>query len=82
MEIIKETNFIRFVRLDRPKKHKTDIVQILNSNDELLGEIKWYANWRKYCFFPSSDVLFDAICLENILDVVFQLQTERNIIDL
>ena len=28
----------------------------------LLGYIKWFSNWRKYCFFPLNS-LFDDKCL-------------------
>lgn len=32
---------------------------------ELLGYIKWWANWRQYCFFPLN-ALFNKECLLQI----------------
>jgi hypothetical protein len=31
----------------------------------LLGYVKWFNQWRKYCFF-SVEAIFDAKCLEDI----------------
>jgi len=33
-----------------------------------LGEIRWYAPWRKYCFYPQSETVFDKGCLRDIAD--------------
>jgi hypothetical protein len=33
-----------------------------------LGEIKWYAKWRKYAFFPVDKCLFEEVCLIEIAD--------------
>ena len=37
----------------------------VSSNDQsnYLGTIRWYAQWRRYCFFPKSDTVFDQGCL-------------------
>jgi hypothetical protein len=31
-----------------------------------LGTISWYAPWRKYCFYPKGDTVFDDSCLHDI----------------
>lgn len=51
---------------------KTPIYYIYSKLDEtvLLAEIKWYAPWRKYCFFPEDDIVFDNKCLKEILDFI------------
>lgn len=28
-----------------------------------LGIVKWWAHWRRYCFFPDENMLFDPACL-------------------
>lgn len=30
----------------------------------ILGYIKWWGAWRKYCFFPESKTVFDLHCLK------------------
>jgi len=32
----------------------------------LLGEVRWYAPWRRYVFAPASATVFDAGCLAEI----------------
>lgn len=37
----------------------------------IFGYVKWYAQWRKYVFYPvvwSEQFLFDATCLQEIVD--------------
>ncbi len=40
------------------------------SGDVHLGEIKWYAPWRRYCFFPKGYTLFDRSCLTEICNMI------------
>ena len=49
---------------------KTAIYEVQNASDVFLGEIRWYANWRRYVFFPDvcQVCLFDASCLYKIAD--------------
>lgn len=35
-----------------------------------LGEIKWHAPWRAFCFFPEGGCVFDSGCVEKILEWV------------
>jgi hypothetical protein len=53
------------------EKPKTKVYGIFNNkNDHFLGEIKWYFNWRQYCFFPVLDTVYSHNCLENIIDFI------------
>lgn len=47
---------------------KTPIYELCNSKNELikLGEIKWNSSWRKYCFYPIDETVFDSKCLMDI----------------
>lgn len=59
-------------------KPKTLVYQIRSkSNYNLLGEIKWYPQWRQYCFFPSADSLFNTGCLSDITDFVEDLNRQH-----
>ena len=35
-----------------------------------LGMIKWYGAWRKFCFYPISDTIWDNKCLEQLLNFI------------
>jgi len=49
-----------------------------NKGDFKLGEIKWYAPWRQYCFFPGNNVVFNKTCMLDILDFIDQLNALRS----
>lgn len=49
------------------KSRKTQVWHVDSSNGNVeVGVIKWHGPWRKYCFFPSGDMLFDQHCLRMI----------------
>lgn len=58
--------------IEKIEGRKTLIYYIYSKLNEtvLLAEIKWYAPWRKYCFFPEDDIVFDNKCLKEILDFI------------
>ena len=35
-----------------------------------LGEVKWCANWRQFCFYPEPQCLFSAGCLLDIVTFI------------
>ena len=48
------------------KGAKTRQFSVFNTSSRaLLGYIRWFAHWRKYCFFPLNS-LFDDICLDQV----------------
>lgn len=57
--------------------NKKTITQHVSSGIVGLGEIKWYAQWRRYCFFPFDQVLFDASCLKEIQDHLNEMMAAR-----
>lgn len=50
---------------------KTHIFDIFNG-DVMLGEIRWHAPWRRYCFYPKEHTLFDRSCLAEIISMLDQ----------
>ena len=33
-----------------------------------IGMVKWHGPWRKYCFFPMGETVFEQVCLREIAD--------------
>ena len=31
-----------------------------------IGMVKWYGPWRKYCFFPMPETVYEQVCLRDI----------------
>ena len=55
-----------------PKKVTAAWVVVPNGGGALLGQVKWYAPWRCYAFFPESGTVFERACLERIAGFCFQ----------
>jgi hypothetical protein len=60
------------------KKPKTNVYNVVNKESfRVLGEIKWHGPWRKYCFFPENNILFDSNCLKEVTTFIEKLMDER-----
>jgi len=60
-----KTSYIRFVEWPNPAQRKTKVWEVESRSGASLGEVKWYAPWRRYCFEPLSCIL-DPSCLRVI----------------
>ena len=67
-----DINWLRSAHLDFRddgpvnKGAKTHVFSVFSrANHSLLGYVKWFGNWRKYCFYPLNS-LFDGHCLRQI----------------
>jgi len=69
--------YLSFIETD--SKPKTKVFEVRNNiSKDLLGFVKWYAPWRKYCFFTRQyELVFDAGCLADIQDFIDTLMEER-----
>lgn len=63
---------------ERVNGRKTPIYHICSkrSKDE-IGQIKWYGAWRKYCFFPNADTIWDNKCLNNINSFLEEINVSK-----
>lgn len=52
--------------LPSPKSKTHKFAVISNYNKAMLGYVKWYSPWRKYCFMPLDTTIFDNKCLAEI----------------
>lgn len=78
----KEPKWIEFYDItdDLPggKKMKTRVFHIHNKETRtFLGYIKWYGGFRKYSFFPEPNMVFEATCLQDIIDFIQELMDAR-----
>lgn len=50
---------------------KTPKYYIFNNNGvDILGEIKWFSSWRKFCFYPSEATIWDSKCLNDVMTLL------------
>jgi hypothetical protein len=55
--------FINFENIGLSDSGKTQKWLASSTTGSVLGEVRWYAPWRRYVFYPRSETVFDAACL-------------------
>lgn len=51
---------------------KTKLFIVRSNGGAVLGEIKWFGAWRKYCFYPQIATVFDYTCLQDLAIVCME----------
>ena len=78
MELITKYKWIYFSAV--ASTGKTTIYNCYNEEHKtFLGEVKWYAPFRKYSFFPAANIVFETQCLKDIASFLDQLMLERKL---
>jgi hypothetical protein len=69
--------FISFI--EQEPKAKTKVFEVRSKQfNALLGSVKWYGPWRRYCLFiDKPGLVFDADCLADIQDFINGLMADR-----
>ena len=58
---------IKFV--PAPPKPKTKVWFVVSLDEKShLGWVTWYGPWRKYCFQPKENTVYEWVCLREIAD--------------
>lgn len=69
-------SYLHFEELNN-EPNKTKKFCVLNKDLTVtLGEIRWFGNWRQYCFY-SNDCIYDRKCMKEIIDFIDNLMEER-----
>jgi hypothetical protein len=50
----------------RGYQRKTNVYDVLTKDNIKLGEIRWFGRWRKYCFYPWNETLYEETCMREI----------------
>jgi hypothetical protein len=64
-EIKMKYEYINLTPVETKKKTGTWKCSNNKSGDE-LGIVKWYAPWRQYCYFPTTQAVYSRGCLADI----------------
>ncbi|MFA5790738.1 MAG: hypothetical protein WC976_06730 [Caldisericia bacterium] len=73
-----EDKWLNFIL--KEEKPKTKVYSVISKCDgSKLGEIKWYPQWRHYCFFPAIKVetVHSDRCLLSIFEFISKLNMEH-----
>ena len=55
------------------------MVVVSKKHLNILGEIKWYTNWRQYAFFPEPGTVWNPECMKDIQDEIARLMKQRKL---
>ena len=70
--------YIQFVKRATTDKRITSVWRCKNrKSGQELGIVRWYAPWRKYCYFPTSQAVYSPGCLEDIADFISKEMEKR-----
>ena len=63
-------SYLQFKQRGTSDSGLTKLWAVLGAQDKVLGSIRWYAPWRKYCFYTleGGAMVFDVNCLREIAD--------------
>ena len=80
--------YIRFVRI--AEKPKTSVWSCRDLNNIELGQVKWYAPWRQYCYVATSkssevtpsQAVYTDVCLRDIDSFIQLVKNARKVLQL
>jgi len=65
--VVAVRSLVRFDPTPIPAGQKTGAWEVWSTySATYLGRVRWYAQWRRYAFWPDVDTLFDRACLDEI----------------
>ncbi len=64
----KSKSYVSFIKSARISDKAVTLSWAVHSTQSRyeLGTVKWQNGWRRYCFFPNADTLYDGACLQEI----------------
>jgi len=76
-EEVIEKEHIDFLFEGDSKSGKTEHWGVIAKDGAYIGEIKWYASWRKYVYYPEDGTLYDSNCMDTISEFIKGLMGKR-----
>lgn len=68
-DIEHEGKHLYFIIEPQDPQKVTKTWRVLNKYDDImLGQVRWFSQWRKYAFYPAPDTIFEEDCMRDISD--------------
>lgn len=65
------SDYLAFKQDEDVSKRKTLVWNVsTKAADVPLGTVKWFARWRRYCYFPDFHVVLEKDCLRDLAQFV------------
>ena len=73
-----KNKYLEFRELGKSPSGKTKIISVVNNTTgSALGQIRWFASWRKYTFHTNFGNIFDSACLLEVVAELDRLNQEH-----
>ena len=74
------SKYIWFHNTKHHNKPKTEVWDVVSkSGNDILGQIKYFANWRQYIFEPMGKPYFSTGCMIDIINFIKELQVKKHL---
>jgi hypothetical protein len=60
------------------ERFKRYLVRSLH-DDEILGNIEWYPDWKRWVFYPASRTMFSSVCLSQLSQILSKLESDKEV---
>lgn len=75
-----QSKYLDFVKAKK-QNPRTRIYNIYTKGNSrgifFLGQIRWYAQWRQYGFYPEEGTVFEKTCLSDIANFCIDLNQKQ-----
>ena len=61
-----KTKRIKFSKPIDSDSGKTQVWDVLDSDGDTLGQVRWFGRWRRYSFYPSPFTVYEKDCLREV----------------
>ena len=51
---------------------------VMSRRNEILGWVRWYSPWNRWCFLPCEGTVWSDNCLTDIVDFILGLAKKGN----
>ena len=67
---ISTPKYIQFINAGFSSSGKTKVWEVATKEKvkAVIGEVRWFASWRCYAFYPYHKTVFEKTCLRDIAD--------------
>lgn len=67
-----------YITAEKLDEKKTITYYIVTKDSgQILAELKWYSPWRKHCFYPYDDTVWDNKCLLEVMNYLNDVNLNR-----
>lgn len=77
MSAIEEREYEYMKIIKDSDKTKTSVFLVLSKRGDLLGQIRWWPSWRRYCLFTLPNRVLSQGCMTDVCSFIDELKEER-----